>query len=579
MHRARAAVTGALLGQLPGLAALAVVEAAWNPAFVDDPVRLWLVLCGVPALVLSAWFALRRTFNVGPAVWLVGAPLVGVLALGWTGPSGPVDGLRVLVFGIDGATWDEADRMAADLPHLTALRRDGATGIMRAEGPLFSPLLWSAIATGRPREEHGVSGFHTRADDCRVATVWDIADDQGLRVGLMKWLVTWPPRQWHVPGGFTVPGWTAPSAETWPPDLGFVKEPELRFRHRGGGDSGRRSLVSWAFDGVRGGWRGGTLLDAAAWWLVRDPDRSFYEGQHLRARLDRDVFVFRVRRDKPQVAALVDYATDAIGHRGWHLHEPAAFGAAPSEAIDPLAVAYHDADAFLGELRGLLPADGRLVVLSDHGFQALPGDRELRVGPRTDVLAQELRARGLHFDVQRVGARVSLVPTAEGRAGERTSAEVWLAEVVREDNGEALFRWAPDPDDPSVLVVDLRAVTVPPTAMESTAGGRPLRDWLRALPAQTGDHTPRGLFAAVGPGAEAGLRVDVGLYDVAPVLLAAMGLPADVTMRGGVPDGLWPEVGSRSDWSGARARAVFVPVSADVSDTPALLEALGYIDR
>ncbi len=575
----RGAATGFLVGQLPGLAAVALIAGVVDPSFVDAPGSLWLVACLLPGLV-GAGIGARLGRGHRAAAPLSVVPALALAALSaW--PRGPIPGLKLLVFGVDGATWEQIDPMRADLPAFTALHDDGATGTMTASGPLFSPLLWTALATGRPREEHGVYGFHTRADDVRVPTVWDIADAQGLAVGTMKWLVTWPPPE-RGGAGFVVPGWTAPSPETFPEDLAFLKQLELGHRARLG-ERPDRGSVSLAVDGLRHGFRWSTLRDAVYWQTIgrlAAEDVRQAALHRLRARMDRDVFVYELRRGNPAVAALVDYTTDALGHHAWRWHEPAKFGidAATARAHgDPLHDAYVDADGILAELRTLLPPEGRLVVVSDHGFEALPATTGVRVGPRTDTLDTALRGTMGAVEVARTGARVTVVMREDAEV-QALAADQYLATVVRSDTGERLFRWARDPDDPGALVIDLLAPTIPEEALNVDVLGRPLSDWVRQLPDQSGDHTPRGLFAAVGPGVAPGTVVDVGLYDVAPVLLAALGLPRDPAMRGTVPAGLWPDPGTGPSWQPARDRVRFVPVG-DEDAGNAMLRELGYVDR
>ena len=70
--------------------------------------------------------------------------------------------------------------------------------------PLFSPPVWTSIATGRSPEAHGVDFFYANRFSIKVPTIWERLAAGGVRVGLYDYLVTWPPREY--PGGFVVPG-------------------------------------------------------------------------------------------------------------------------------------------------------------------------------------------------------------------------------------------------------------------------------------------------------------------------------------------------------------------------------------
>src|SRR5512143_3258799 len=74
-------------------------------------------------------------------------------------PSPP--GRRVLLFGLDAGDWAAIDPLVAagKLPALARLESAGRKGLLLAEPPLVSPILWTTIATGRPPEEHGILDF------------------------------------------------------------------------------------------------------------------------------------------------------------------------------------------------------------------------------------------------------------------------------------------------------------------------------------------------------------------------------------------------------------------------------------
>lgn len=231
--------------------ALTVALRFANPWFVDMPL-VWFAAVGLPPLL----FVGRRRATVG----LVGA---WVAALAWPRPG--LDSVRVLVVGLDGATFESVDPLiaAGKLPHLGALLAESASAVLVARPPLHSPELWSTIATGRT--DHGVAGFRMSARDLRVPRFWDYALDRGLTVGVYKWLVTTPVREVD---GFMVPGWEARSTDTWPPELGFVKEAELARRVRPRREeTGKPLSAGLMITAVLHGARMSTLLDAGGWLL------------------------------------------------------------------------------------------------------------------------------------------------------------------------------------------------------------------------------------------------------------------------------------------------------------------------
>ena len=570
-NRYASAWRGFALGGLPGLALIALLE--WfNPFFVDEPYSLWLVAVGLPGLVAAGVGSL---FPAKMVKWPLGITLTtAAVVVGLSVESGQsLDELKLLVIGVDGATWDVVDPMLDELPTFAAIKKEGATGVLRADEPMFSPLLWTTIASGKYPTEHGARGFRIRADAVKVPRFWDIAEANGHRVGIYKWLVTWPPRRAK---GFIVPGWLAPSAETEPQNLSFVKELELSHRTRRQRVKGDRGPLALAKAGVLRGFRWSTLRDAVLWLGYRrvgavSDNEWFFRMNLLRVRLDRDVFVHALHEHCPGVATFTTYAPDALGHRFWKYFHPqgssevdaagiAAFGQAIPDA-------YRQADQIIAELRRLLPDNGRMVVLSDHGFKAMDGtDGPLL--PRTGALTDRLKAQFKGVEVVRVGTKVLAVVDP----AEQDQLYWWFVAQQLDGTDIPLYR---------AEVVDERTVAVSLAIDELdeglTVAGMGLASYASVRGDMSGDHAAEGIFAAIGPGVKPGSNVDLRQVDVTPILLAALDLAQGNDMTGRVPENLWPPVGVQQSWDPLREGLEFVEVEDQLWNTE-MLEALGYLD-
>jgi hypothetical protein len=70
-------------------------------------------------------------------------------------------GLSVIVLGVDGAGWPILDRMVSEgkMPHLAQALASGARATLIAEPPLYSPVSWTTLGTGRPPAEHGITSY------------------------------------------------------------------------------------------------------------------------------------------------------------------------------------------------------------------------------------------------------------------------------------------------------------------------------------------------------------------------------------------------------------------------------------
>jgi hypothetical protein len=493
---------------------VAAVDTTVNPWFNDLP---WATT--VPLLLAAG--AARRGARIGAA-----SALVGALAWAASAPRPTAEfPTRVLVYGIDGATFDVIDQER--LPALEAMAADGARATLRSTEPMFSPLLWTTIASGRSPDEHGIRGFRVHADDCRVARFWDVAEHAGWRIGLWKWLVDYPPRQIE---GFWVPSWLAPGTETWPTRLSVVKEVELSRRTRRRTLVARQDATMLAWGLVREGMRLGTLAQAIG-WSVAGPllpsERAEIGQQLLRGWIDRDVFVAQLHRERPELATFTYYAVDAIGHRYWHLHEAGG---------SPVRMAYRAADAILGELRAEMPG-ARVIVVSDHGFQPMRGATGAngpagRFRPRTERLRERLSAQaGVPVDVTRVGQKLTVaMPTGTSSAAVAV-VRAWL-EALRGADGAPVYRLEEIAEGMWGLTLANEQLDATRMATD-TVGDEPLASYVALEEAYTGTHEARGIFLAAGEGVRRGAQLaEVTLLDVTPTILAAAGLPASREMPG-----------------------------------------------
>jgi hypothetical protein len=545
------------LGLGLGIAALPALL-AWtvNPWFMDAP-HAYLLLVSLPLALLGAllgWLsrrlltrAPRWSFGLCLAVGLGGfvtPPLLGA----WPRPD-PVSELRLLVFGLDGATFHILDAQRARLPTFERLEREGVRATLLSMEPMFSPLVWTTMATGQPPEVHGIHGFHTSATDCLAPRFWDLMADEGMRVGIYKWLVTYPPDRRTA---FMVPAWLAPATETWPEDLAFIKEIELSRRLKRKRIESRRAAPMLLLDGVRHGFRVGTLAEALRFVLQErlgraSAERSLRDAQLLRVRMDRDLFLWALHRHRPEVATFTDYATDALGHHFWRYYEPSRFPGLAPEAVarwgSTLPDTYAQADEILAEMLANASPDLHVVMVSDHGFRAMESSDEGRYFvPTTRRLQERLGAALGQVEVSRMGHKI-VVSVRRGGEEALLRLEEQLQSLRDDASGEPFYRWERVPDSDFALGLTLRDEEVPAERLvRGTVGGEPLSDYVSRTEAYSGEHAREGVFLAMGPGIARAARLPaLELVDVAPTLLSMVGLAGSKDMPGRVPDGLWSE--------------------------------------
>jgi len=115
-------------------------------------------------------------------------------------PRGPV-----ILIGWDGADWRIIRPLlaAGRMPHLARLMARGAFSELRSYDPMFSPLIWTTIATGKPPTEHGIADFVVKdvasgarrpitSDFRKVKALWNVFSDFGRDSAWIGWWASYP---------------------------------------------------------------------------------------------------------------------------------------------------------------------------------------------------------------------------------------------------------------------------------------------------------------------------------------------------------------------------------------------------
>lgn len=145
---------------------------------------------------------------------------------------------RVVLIGIDGATWDILDPMIerGDLPHIGSMKRRGVHTHLETIKPTITPIIWTTVVTGRKVRDHGIDGFVSyrrgrrefrertlkllkrlglrrwvkgglesgsieriplSSRSRRTKALWNIFGETGWPVGLVNWWFSWPAEAVH----------------------------------------------------------------------------------------------------------------------------------------------------------------------------------------------------------------------------------------------------------------------------------------------------------------------------------------------------------------------------------------------
>jgi len=110
------------------------------------------------------------------------------------------DGSKILVLGVDGFEWDLVNQFISEgkLPNIKNLVSRGVSCRLRTDIPYLSPVVWTSVATGFTKAQHGITGFFTPdgklfdGTDVRKKPVWELLSEKGIECGVFNWFFTWP---------------------------------------------------------------------------------------------------------------------------------------------------------------------------------------------------------------------------------------------------------------------------------------------------------------------------------------------------------------------------------------------------
>lgn len=148
---------------------------------------------------------------------------------------------KVLLIGWDAADWKIINPLleAGHMPALDKLINQGVMGNISTLEPPFSPMLWTAIATGKYADKHGILGF-TEPDPAgkgvrpctslsrKTKAIWNILSQKGYKTHVAGW---WPSNPAEPINGIMVSNFfqkaTGPLKKPWNLPAGTVHPPEL----------------------------------------------------------------------------------------------------------------------------------------------------------------------------------------------------------------------------------------------------------------------------------------------------------------------------------------------------------------
>lgn len=268
---------------------------------------------------------------------------------------------RVLIVGLDGATFDILTPLMDNgrMPNLRRLMQSGTSGILDSTKPPITPAAWTTFMTGKGPGRHGIVDFEkydvrtnqlsfNSTYEIREKTIWEILSEKGFRVGSINVPMTYPPRKVN---GFMISGFETPSVEndfTWPPEL---KDEVLR----------RWPDYNYRSDWQRKAFGGDELFQRN----LRHIERSFSQGFELAS--------YCGERFGWEVLMVLFKLVDNVQHKAWKYLDPKTSHRYPRRA-EISARCFEELDKTIGDLAKYAEDNqALLIIMSDHGHGSLDG--------------------------------------------------------------------------------------------------------------------------------------------------------------------------------------------------------------
>lgn len=470
----------------------------------------------------------------------------------------------LLIYCVDGADWRIIDPLLKDgaLPNFQKVIDSGSRAYLQSEEPLFSPIVWTTIITGRYPAEHRLLGHfsHLDATLIRSRRLWDIAEEHGLKSGAVQFLGLWP--LGPHPSAFAVPSIFERGSQSLPPGYDFIAETwaSVRTRRIDPGD-----ICYFAFQSFICGMRLSTLTsisplsetDMSDFLLVKIAVSAFTE------RLYQDIFLHLLWKNPVDLAVYYYPKTDGAGHLYFKQYTYSQLSAFPDEEScrlgNVLINTYKDADCALGRFRKILPANTDILICSDHGMTSsedIPPSGYSRFYNLKTDFAEMLGLQG-KVEFMQGADKVFVTPVDENTTP--LNDIIALANSVKvKSTGAPLFRNGFRGGDGKLYplcsgentfgIVEI-TFAIPDSLPDSTVVQFPGGDYRLGDFSVTADkfqfggcHYLWGIFMACGEGIRRGAVVDtLSILDILPTALAMLKMPQSADFAGRPADIFTPD--------------------------------------
>lgn len=283
---------------------------------------------------------------------------------------------RVLLVGWDAADWRVIHPLmdAGKMPVLRSLVDGGVSANLATLQPIYSPMLWTSIATGKRAFKHGIHGFTEPTPDGaairpvsslsrKCKAIWNILNQEGMRSVVVGW---WPSHPAEPINGAMVSNHfqTAygPPDQQWPMPPGAIHPPCLA-----------DALADQRINPNEFGGEEILPFIPRAAEIDQDKDRRLGTCAKILAECTsiHAAATWLLEHQSWDFAAIYYDAIDHFSHGFMRYHPPKRDFIAQRDfdlysGVIEAAYRYHD--LMLGALLRLSAPETTVILMSDHGF-------------------------------------------------------------------------------------------------------------------------------------------------------------------------------------------------------------------
>ena len=448
--------------------------------------------------------------------------------------------MKVLAIGSDGMSPILVEKWIETLPTLRKIKKHGIVGKTIPPLPAQTPVAWTTFMTGVNPGKHGIFSFTTRKkgtykrkvntpDKIKTKTLWKILSEHNKKVGV----INVPMARTEKLNGFIIPGFLAKNEGIpYPTKIKEKLQDKLGIK-RFIGDVEIKLLQK----------------------VKEEPDK-FFERVNEITDTQTDISLFLLEEEKWDFFVTVFMGTDRIQHFFWKYVDESHPEYEKNEFTEKVKKYYQKMDAIISKFLENVDLEETLfILLSDHGF--CPVHSEVLVNcllHKQGFLKGDVKGE---IDVENSVAVAyeygDIWLNLKGREPQGKIKPEEYEEILQkikknlekiEVDGQKVVKYVATRDVYWGAYVE----EAPDLIILFNSGWQASRSKSKEYKAQKcivksqkwsgghdGTHDPKdvpGVLALLGPGVSSGLKVKVDLYDLAPTILKALGVPVPSYMDG-----------------------------------------------